>query len=170
MFASIRQCSSSRDDTANRWNRKTHIPLICAADRGSYEVSRVLLEYGADPQVRGCSNWTALHWAAWEYKIQSVMLLKCLLDHGADINARNSRGYTPLCNVVIGDNPPADNILLSEGADPNIRNQSGQTTLEVAAVAGAAPRIIDALREPFKPGSLQICARNCIRATLMRPG
>ncbi|WP_257296726.1 hypothetical protein, partial [Endozoicomonas sp. YOMI1] len=31
------------------------------------------------------------------------------------------------------------------------------------------PRIIDALREPFKPKSLQICARNCIRATLMRP-
>ncbi|WP_257296388.1 hypothetical protein, partial [Endozoicomonas sp. YOMI1] len=30
-------------------------------------------------------------------------------------------------------------------------------------------RIIDALREPFKPVSLQICARNCIRAILMRP-
>ncbi|WP_163369622.1 ankyrin repeat domain-containing protein [Endozoicomonas acroporae] len=257
----------------DRWNRKTNIPLFCAADRGSYEVSKVLLEYGADPHVRGCSNWTALHWATWEYKIQSVMLVKCLLDHGADINARNSRGCTPLCNAVIGDVLPAVNILLSEGADPNIpdndgstaldhavfnertnmvddllahganpdtpgdihdhgwsnalcmalsnqytddivdmllayganpnkaskkgdtplhlaieksnascvdkllahganpniRNQSGQTALEVAVVAGAPSRIIDALREPFKPGSLQICARNCIRATLMRP-
>ena len=72
----------------DRWNRKENIPLLCAAQRGSYEVSKVLLEYGADPQARDGSNWTALHWATWEYKIQSVMLLKCLLDHGVDINAR----------------------------------------------------------------------------------
>ncbi|WP_422450001.1 ankyrin repeat domain-containing protein [Endozoicomonas sp. ALB091] len=257
----------------DQWNEKKNIPLLCAARKGSYEVSKVLLEYGADPQARDGANWTALHWATWEYKIQSVMLLKCLLDHGVDINARNNRGHTPLCTAILRGELPVVNTLLSEGADPNIpdndgstaldyavskgytnmvddllahganpdtpgaihsygwsnalcialsmqytddivdmllayganpnkaskkgdtplhlaieksnascvdkllahganpniRNQSGQTALEVAVVAGAPSRIIDALREPFKPGSLQICARNCIRATLMRP-
>ncbi|MBO9482523.1 ankyrin repeat domain-containing protein [Salinisphaera sp. G21_0] len=255
------------------WNGKKNIPLLCAAENGSYEVSKVLLEYGADPQARDGSDWTALHWATRKFGRQSFMLLKCLLDHGADINVRDSIGRTPLSSAVIRDSLPAVNILLSEGADPNIpdtygrtaldhavlnwstnivddllahganpdtpgdissygwsnalctalskqytddivymllayganpnkagkkgdtplhlaieksnstcvdlllahganpniRNQSGQTALEAALVTGSPPRIIDALREPFKPGSLQICARNCIRATLMRP-
>ncbi|WP_422490504.1 ankyrin repeat domain-containing protein [Endozoicomonas sp. ALE010] len=255
------------------WNGRKNIPLLCAAESGSYEVSKVLLEYGADPQARDGSDWTALHWATRNFGKQSIMLMKCLLDHGADINARNSMGRTPLLNAVIRDTLLAVNILLSEGADPNIpdnygrtaldsavlgmstnmvddllahganpdtpggidsdgrsnalcmalskqyrddivdmllayganpnraskegdtplhlaieksnatgvdkllahganpniRNQSGQTALEAALVTGSPPRIIDALREPFKPGSLQFCARRCIRATLMRP-
>ncbi|MGO0305765.1 ankyrin repeat domain-containing protein [Endozoicomonas acroporae] len=255
------------------WNGKKNIPLLCAAESGSYEVSKVLLEYGADPRARDGSDWTALHWVTRKFGKQSIMLMKCLLDHGADINARNSIGRTPLCNAVIRDTLLAVNILLSEGADPNIpdndgstaldhavfngctnmvddllahganpdtpgdshscgwgnslcmalskqytddivdmllayganpnkaskkgdtplhlaieksnatgvdkllahganpniRNQSGQTALEAALVTESPPRIIDALREPFKPGSLQFCARRCIRATLMRP-
>ncbi|WBA80866.1 ankyrin repeat domain-containing protein [Endozoicomonas sp. GU-1] len=254
------------------WSGKKNIPLLCAAESGSYEVSKVLLEYGADPQARDGSDWTALHRATWKFGKQSIMLMKCLLDHGADINARNRMGRTPLFNAVIRDALPAVNILLSEGADPNIpdnydrtaldsavlgmstnmvddllahganpdtpggsdsdgrsnalcmalrkqyrddivdmlfayganpnraskegdtplhvaieksnatgvdkllahganpniRNQSGQTALEAALVTESPPRIIDALREPFKPVSLQFCARRCIRATLMR--
>ncbi|WP_257283508.1 ankyrin repeat domain-containing protein [Endozoicomonas sp. SESOKO1] len=256
------------------WNRKKNIPLHCAAGSGSYEASKVLLEYGADPQARDGADWTALHWATLDYKIQSIMLLKCLLDHGVDINARNRMGRTPLCNAVLRNNLPAVNILLGEGADPNIpdnqgmtaldhavfdwwrpnmvddllahganpdtpgdidssgcsnalcmalsqhhtddivamllayganpnkankqgdvplhlaidksnstcvdmllahgtnpniANPSGQTALEVAAAEASPPCIIDALRKPYKPVSLKICARSCIRATLMRP-
>ena len=185
---------------------EANIPLLLAAKKGSYEVCKALLDHGADPQVHDLANWTALHWATSEPGYQTVMLLKCLLDHGVDINARNSMGRTPLCNAVIGDvfslSLLAVNTLLGEGADPNIpdnegstaldhavfnrrtnmvddllahganpniRNRSGQTALQVATVAKSPPRIIDALSKPFKPGLLQVCARNCTRATLMRP-
>ena len=261
--------SSTFDPLTN----KDYIPLLLAAEKGSYEISKALLDHGADPQARDGANWTALHFAARHVSEQSVMLLKCLLDHGIDINARNDAGYTPLCiavlrrelltvNILLGEGadpniPDTDgetaldhavfnrcanivddllahganpdtpgsihcygvsnplcvalsrqytddivcmllayganpnkaskkgdtplhlaikksnstcvDMLLAHGANPNIRNQSGQTALEVAVVAGSPPRIIDALREPFKPKSLKICARNCIRATLVRP-
>ncbi|WP_257266661.1 ankyrin repeat domain-containing protein [Endozoicomonas sp. ONNA2] len=258
----------------DEWDGKRNIPLLCAAHTGSYEVCKVLLGYGADPHARDGSNWTALHWATLESKAQSVMLLKCLLDHGDDINARTHlSGETPLFCAVINDILPAVNTLLDEGADPdipdttgitplgnavfngrtnmvddllahganpdtpygtvsggwsnalcialgqdyrddivamllayganpnkvskmgdtplhlaikksnsicvdmllahganpNIRNPSGKTALEAAKAAKSPPGIIAALSEPFKPLSLQVCARNCIRATLMRP-
>ena len=259
--------------TIDPYNNKEHIPLLQATRNGSYEVSKALLEHGADPQAHDRSNFTALHWATWGGSRQTVMLLKCLLDHGANINACNDPGRTPLCCAIIrgdlvavnvlldegadpnipdkdgctaldhavsrghtnmvddllahGANPdtPGDNLdetgwsnalyealrgqrtdivdmllayganpdkaskkgepplhmaiekssstcvdmLLAHGANPNIRNPSGQTALEVAVVAGAPPRIIGALREPFKTGSLKVCARNCIRATPVRP-
>ena len=257
------------DPLTNRENK----PLLLAARNGKYEISRVLLEHGADPHVHDGSNCTALHLAARQVRDQSIMLLKCLLNHGADINARNQLGHTPLCIAIFNNELLAVNILLAEGADPNIpdkdgstaldfavlrmsasmvddllahganpdkpgdvhsdrfsnplceafgkqytddivsmllaygadpnkaskkgdtplhlaiassnsicvdillahganpniRNRSGQTALAVALDAGLPSRIIDALREPFKPRSLRICARDCIRATLMRP-
>ncbi|MBO9482521.1 ankyrin repeat domain-containing protein [Salinisphaera sp. G21_0] len=259
--------------TIDPYNNKEYIPLLQASSNGSYEVSKALLEHGADPQARDSLNYTALHLATWAGDRQIIMLLKCLLDYGADINARNDPGRTPLCNAIIRGELSAVNVLLDAGADPNIpdnhgftaldyavsrgntsmvddllahgatpdtsgdkldeigwsnalyealrgqrtgivdmllayganpnkvsikgdpplhmaieksnstfvdmllahganpniRNPSGQTALEVAVVAGSPPRIIDTLREPFKPMPLKICARNCIRATLMRP-
>lgn len=40
---------------------------------------------------------TALHYAAWRGKLESI---KYLCEHGADVNATNNRGETPLDNAV----------------------------------------------------------------------
>ncbi|WP_257295971.1 ankyrin repeat domain-containing protein, partial [Endozoicomonas sp. YOMI1] len=130
---------------------KEYIPLLQATRNGSYEVSKALLEHGADPQAHDRSNFTALHWATWGGSRQTVMLLKCLLDHGADINARNNPGHTPLCSAIIRGQLAAVNVLLDEGADPNIPDNHGCTALDHAVSRGHTNMVDDLLAHGANP-------------------
>jgi len=57
----------------------------------------LLLEYGADPNVRDTSRRTALHIAAWFGFPQIVRLL---LAKEADIGAKDEWGATPLVSLT----------------------------------------------------------------------
>ncbi len=56
-------------------------PIVCAAENGNFELVRLLLEYGADPDWCCCSCVTALHVAILNEHTYVVALL---LAHGAD--------------------------------------------------------------------------------------
>ena len=62
-----------------------------AASVGSVEAMKLLLDRGADPNIRNTSESTALMWSATE-----VNKVRLLLDRGADVNAISSRGRTAL--------------------------------------------------------------------------
>jgi ankyrin repeat protein len=57
-----------------------------------------------------------------------------LLKRGADVNARNNYGETPIFTTYLRAAIP---ILLAHGADLTIRNNKGQTALEAAGVSSA---------------------------------
>jgi len=70
---------------------------------------------------------TPLHNAAWCGDVDEA---KRLLRAGADVNAVNDEGNTPLIYAtVIPDNGPMIELLLSHGADPNIVNGENLTAL-----------------------------------------
>ncbi|MEC4895831.1 MAG: ankyrin repeat domain-containing protein [Oscillatoria sp. PMC 1051.18] len=62
-----------------------------------YEVIILLLDKDADVNIRGEDSSTALHSAVnVAVAIKSDRVVKILLDAGADVNAKNSRGKSPL--------------------------------------------------------------------------
>lgn len=78
-------------------NTPGHIfkPIIAAAFRGiSYELTELLVSYGAD--VHCCDKYgnTALHYAVVDDKDPRIMIH--LLEHGADPHAKNIKNQTPI--------------------------------------------------------------------------
>ncbi|WP_257283511.1 ankyrin repeat domain-containing protein [Endozoicomonas sp. SESOKO1] len=131
----------------------------------------LLLANGADPNTCSNSGQTSLNFVVNREDGCAVQLLRLLLANGADPNARGEDGDTPLHVAVANDSPEFVRILVDNGADPGVRNQLGWTALKSAEAGGAAPEIIDSLRNHipvYQPGSLKACARTCIRQRLVQ--
>jgi ankyrin repeat protein len=68
-------------------------PLHSAAAGGSAEIVHLLLEAGADPNVRQNGGFTALHAAAQN---GDLVMTRDLLDHGAEVDPSTEDGRTAL--------------------------------------------------------------------------
>jgi ankyrin repeat protein len=84
----------------------------------------VLLEHGADVRsvARNPMQVQALHAAVAGRSGESVRLL---LDAGADPNARQHGGWTPLMAARQHGDQPVIDMLLAAGADPSDHPPSG---------------------------------------------
>ena len=107
---------------------------MAAAQTGRPETVRLLLEKGADPNLRTKRNESALADAATAGNEETV---KLLLDRGAEVNVQDIRGYSPLLYAAGSDAMPAGvvKMLLAKGADPMPKGDG-----ETAANAGGQAR------------------------------
>ena len=141
-------------------------PLLTATMRGQGPLALFLLEQGADPNIGDGGGLTPLHWAAatWENgtanpvygfnepmagitdRQQKLQLVKALLAHGANPNARMTRlkpafaggyldaaGATPFLLASSVDDVEVMRLLLAAGADPRIMTATNTTAVMAAA-------------------------------------
>ncbi|KAL8919594.1 MAG: hypothetical protein Q9172_004922 [Xanthocarpia lactea] len=100
-----------------------------AAPGGYEKTVRILLQYGARLDLRDTQGNSALHWA-----VPHEAVTKLLLENGADPNAQNDRGQTPL-SWVARDGPIAvAKLLLGNHGDISITDKFGCTPLHGAAL------------------------------------
>lgn len=128
----------------------------------SPDIVRLLLEHGADPEIRSMQNTTALHDAvAMDNKDALMLLLEfnadvnarlkhgetalhlasdngciamvtTLLDYGAEVNFKTCDGLTPLYLATLSNHPSIVQLLLNRGANANIASEEGLTPLHSA--------------------------------------
>lgn len=72
----------------------------------------------------------------YQTKNDNPVRMRVLLFLGADVNARDAVGSTPLSGAAWRGQTDAVKILLSHGADANARNRSNETPLILAAKEG----------------------------------
>jgi len=153
--------------------------LIDAAESGNPDVVKEILRYHPNLEARGYESKTAM-FAAGEYhnsdkegaRVECVRLLaeaganvnardkdgntplhgifltdveEELLKLGANVNARNSDGETPIFTNVDND---SISLFIQHGADLNIRNNKGETVVEAAKEHG--PARMEALRKALQ--------------------
>src|SRR5439155_9875077 len=117
------------------------LPRACRPDVSSNELHRVtvLLDYGARVDDRGRYGLTALHYAVRGGKLP---LIKLLLERGAEVNALDGDGLTPLLHLSKtrskADPIPVLELLAARGANVDARDETQGTLLMYFARQGKA--------------------------------
>lgn len=105
--------------------------LIAASRAGNVEMIRLLTSRGADPNLRdtAVNSWTPLLHAI--HKSQPAAIA-ALLDAGADPNAPDNGGTTPLMMAAGYGYTNIVKMLLAHKANPRIATNDGITALDLA--------------------------------------
>ena len=107
-------------------------PLHLAVREGDEDVSRVLLELGADITSQTYYGWTALHLASQGIN-EAVARLLLERSTDSDVAARTTCGLTPL---HLASQEGVARLLLDHGADVTAQTNDGSTSLHLASRQG----------------------------------
>lgn len=119
--------------------------LSRATGRGAHvDFLKFLLENGADPRELDRDGKPVLHYA------MTLERAEILISYGADVNAPDSRGDTPLMSIVddaihypFDDVPATMLALIRAGADVNARSDNGETALMMAREVRLAKVLVE---------------------------
>ena len=126
--ALLHQDEKARKGNANVADDRGITPLMYAAEIGSPDAMRLLIDGGADVNAQNAFGSTALMWS-----VSDPAKVRLLLDHGAQVNAVARTGRTALI-VAAFTNPSAEvvKLLLAKGATTGVMDRMHVTPLNAA--------------------------------------
>ena len=96
---------------------------------GHFNLVNLLIKHNADVNVKSATGSTALHSAcAWDQKL----ITELLISSGANVDAIDNNGQTPLFFAVMYGLTEIVQILLRHKAVMSIQNKKGETVQDVA--------------------------------------
>ncbi|SPO04098.1 related to ankyrin 3 [Cephalotrichum gorgonifer] len=151
----------------NLRNRQGHTPLTRAVSKGSYQVARHLLKYGADVDTRVPGGSSVIHAAIlrkdqamcdllieWDADLNEDFgdhtpltlaissgcseIARSLIHAGADVDRRSTNGPSPLFAAISADQPTLAIELLNRDASLDVPNAAGLLPVHLAARRNSA--------------------------------
>ncbi|MCX5689002.1 MAG: ankyrin repeat domain-containing protein [Planctomycetota bacterium] len=108
----------------------------------------LLIRAGAFVDHVDRNGFTSLHKAVQRGDLGAASML---IDHGADVNARDSHGETALVIALSSRASEAMvKLLLDRGADARMKTPNGRGMLELAELLGVAPEMRELLRQAIE--------------------
>jgi ankyrin repeat protein len=92
-------------------------PLVVAISKGEIETVKKFIEYGTDVNKK-CNGMTPVMYAA---RYNKVEIIKYLLVKGADLNIKDSRGFTALKHAELSNAYEAITFLKSSAAKEKVK-------------------------------------------------
>ena len=102
---------------------------------GQPQIARELIERGANVNVmsKNAQKVAPIHGAA---SVGNRDMVRLLLEHGADPNARQERGFVALHTAALHGDIAMGKILIEHGADPRAASDDGKTAEAFAQEKG----------------------------------
>lgn len=131
----VRELVEANATLVNSYAIDGYQPLGLASFFGQLGVVIYLISKGADVNSPSANEQktTPLHSAVAG---QHLEVVRHLLLHGAQVNARQTGGFTPLHTAAFHGSLTMVMLLLEFGADPNAQSSDGRTPLDMALEAG----------------------------------
>lgn len=119
----------SREVNINATDERGDTPLQRYVSSGKLDMVRLLLEHGADPNLRNNEGKAPIH-TVCNWGGADPAKVQLLLEYGADVNAKTLEdGTTPLHYASCLGNGAIVRLLMKHGADPNAQDIYGYTAL-----------------------------------------
>lgn len=119
--------------------------MMLAAFGGKLSCVKELRHYGASYAVQDRGGSTAFHWAM---DSKNTEMVDWMIDDGANMEATDYNGWTPLLRVAaVGGSPEVTRLLLRRGASVSCKDKDGKTPLMIAVINGHTSMVEQLLKK-----------------------
>lgn len=109
------------------------------------KVAQLLLDAGANIDIRDSWGFTALVFAARDAEDSHLDLVKFLIDRGADVNTKIKHGGSALSLAAECGNINSVKMLIDAGADVSTTDDNGNTVLIASAYQACSAELVNLL-------------------------
>jgi len=125
----------SKGADVNAEDKDGRTPYYWAVMQGRKDMAEFLLAKGATPV-------SSIHLAS---RAGDLAMVKSLIREGADVNAKDKAGQTPLFWAVLADNNDVAKFIIAKGADVNAKDILGHTPLNFVVYSRGKKDMVELL-------------------------